>query len=76
MAIFSFYAGNMIRVINIYTAKRALLRGHVKSITDLRFYSDDMDLLGSVGKDGFIFLWKISEEKKPAETQDEDSGVT
>eukprot|EP01090_Pellita_catalonica_P016979 TRINITY_DN502_c0_g1_i1.p1 TRINITY_DN502_c0_g1~~TRINITY_DN502_c0_g1_i1.p1 ORF type:complete len:1115 (-),score=261.55 TRINITY_DN502_c0_g1_i1:90-3434(-) len=54
--------GNMIRVINIYSAQRCLLRGHHQPVTDLQFFSKDDDILGSVGEDGQIYIWKIIED--------------
>ncbi|XP_058787969.1 enhancer of mRNA-decapping protein 4-like [Vicia villosa] len=58
-----------IRVLNIHTAVRSLLRGHTQRVTDLAFFAEDVHLLASVGTDGCVFVWKISEgpddEDKP-----------
>ncbi|WJX31416.1 hypothetical protein P8452_19844 [Trifolium repens] len=58
-----------IRVLNIHTAVRSLLRGHTQRVTDLAFFAEDVHLLASVGTDGRVFVWKISEgpddEDKP-----------
>jgi WD40 repeat protein len=50
----------MIRILNKRTAGRDLLRGHVQAVNDLQFFSDDEDILASCGKDGHIFIWKIT----------------
>jgi len=55
--------GNLIRVINKYTAQRTLIKGHTDQITDMKFFSNEVDILASVGKDGNIFVWKITEVK-------------
>ncbi|XP_020217594.1 enhancer of mRNA-decapping protein 4 [Cajanus cajan] len=58
-----------IRVLNIHTAVRSLLRGHAQRVTDLAFFAEDVHLLASVGTDGRVYVWKISEgpddEDKP-----------
>ncbi|KAK7387201.1 hypothetical protein VNO78_27790 [Psophocarpus tetragonolobus] len=58
-----------IRVLNIHTAVRSLLRGHTQRVTDLAFFAEDVHLLASVGMDGRVYVWKITEgpddEDKP-----------
>ncbi|KAK1269738.1 Enhancer of mRNA-decapping protein 4 [Acorus gramineus] len=58
-----------IRVLNINTALRALLRGHSQRVTDMAFFAEDVHLLASASMDGRIFVWKIGEgpdeENKP-----------
>ncbi|XP_028752811.1 enhancer of mRNA-decapping protein 4 [Neltuma alba] len=58
-----------IRVLNINTALRSLLRGHTQRVTDLAFFAEDVHLLASIGIDGRVYVWKISEgpdeEDKP-----------
>ncbi|KAE8098914.1 hypothetical protein FH972_016942 [Carpinus fangiana] len=58
-----------IRVLNINTALRSLLRGHAQRVTDMAFFAEDVHLLASVGIDGRVYVWKISEgpdeEEKP-----------
>ncbi|OVA19716.1 WD40 repeat [Macleaya cordata] len=58
-----------IRVLNINTASRALLRGHKQRVTDMAFFAEDVHLLASASIDGMVFVWKISEgpdeEDKP-----------
>ncbi|PON57678.1 WD repeat containing protein [Parasponia andersonii] len=58
-----------IRVLDINTALRALLRGHIQRVTDMAFFAEDVHLLASVSVDGRIFIWKINEgpddEDKP-----------
>ncbi|KAH1239729.1 Enhancer of mRNA-decapping protein 4 [Glycine max] len=58
-----------IRVLNIHTAVRSLLRGHTQRVTDLAFFGEDVHLLASVGTDGRVYVWKITEgpddEDKP-----------
>ncbi|XP_021740796.1 LOW QUALITY PROTEIN: enhancer of mRNA-decapping protein 4-like [Chenopodium quinoa] len=58
-----------IRVLNINTALRALLRGHTQRVTDMAFFAEDVHLLASASIEGRIYVWKISEgpgkEDKP-----------
>ncbi|XP_027358344.1 enhancer of mRNA-decapping protein 4-like isoform X1 [Abrus precatorius] len=58
-----------IRVLNINTALRYLLRGHTQRVTDMAFFAEDLHLLASASTDGRIFIWKINEgpdeEDKP-----------
>lgn len=50
-----------IRVLNINTALRSLLRGHTQRVTDMAFFAEDVHLLASASIDGRIFIWKINE---------------
>ncbi|XP_062088020.1 enhancer of mRNA-decapping protein 4-like [Humulus lupulus] len=50
-----------IRVLDINTALRALLRGHTQRVTDMAFFAEDVHLLASVSVDGRVFIWKIHE---------------
>ncbi|XVE50975.1 hypothetical protein DITRI_Ditri02bG0000200 [Diplodiscus trichospermus] len=58
-----------IRILNINTALRSLLRGHTQRVTDMAFFAEDVHLLASASVDGRIFVWKINEgpddEDKP-----------
>ncbi|XP_010252981.1 PREDICTED: enhancer of mRNA-decapping protein 4 [Nelumbo nucifera] len=58
-----------IRVLNINTALRSLLRGHTQRVTDMAFFAEDVHLLASASIDGRVFVWKINEgpdeEDKP-----------
>ncbi|XP_068636513.1 enhancer of mRNA-decapping protein 4 [Aristolochia californica] len=58
-----------IRVLNINTALRALLRGHTQRVTDMAFFAEEVHLLASASIDGRVFVWKIDEgpdkEDKP-----------
>ncbi|XP_057983446.1 enhancer of mRNA-decapping protein 4-like [Malania oleifera] len=58
-----------IRILNINTALRSLLRGHTQRVTDMAFFAEDVHLLASVSIDGRVYVWKISEgpdeEDKP-----------
>ncbi|XP_051192930.1 enhancer of mRNA-decapping protein 4 isoform X2 [Lolium perenne] len=58
-----------IRVLNINTALRSLLRGHTQRVTDMAFFADDVHRLASVSVDGRIYVWRIDEghdeENKP-----------
>lgn len=58
-----------IRVLNINTALRSLLRGHSQRVTDMAFFAEDVPILASASIDGRIYIWKISEgpdeEEKP-----------
>ncbi|XP_039025630.1 enhancer of mRNA-decapping protein 4-like isoform X2 [Hibiscus syriacus] len=58
-----------IRILNINTALRSLLRGHTQRVTDMAFFDEDVHLLASASLDGRIFIWKINEgpdvEDKP-----------
>ncbi|GBG60627.1 hypothetical protein CBR_g8647 [Chara braunii] len=50
-----------IRILNINTALRALLRGHTQRVTDLAFFAEDVHLLASAGADGRVFVRRIEE---------------
>eukprot|EP00252_Welwitschia_mirabilis_P021119 TRINITY_DN5321_c0_g1_i1.p1 TRINITY_DN5321_c0_g1~~TRINITY_DN5321_c0_g1_i1.p1 ORF type:complete len:1265 (-),score=309.02 TRINITY_DN5321_c0_g1_i1:127-3921(-) len=50
-----------IRILNINTALRALLKGHTQRITDMAFFANDVHLLASASSDGRIFVRKIEE---------------
>ncbi|XP_057545386.1 enhancer of mRNA-decapping protein 4-like isoform X2 [Amaranthus tricolor] len=58
-----------IRVLNINTALRSLLRGHTQRVTDMAFFAEDVHLLASASIEGRVYVWKISEgpdeEEKP-----------
>ncbi|XP_037495241.1 enhancer of mRNA-decapping protein 4 isoform X2 [Jatropha curcas] len=58
-----------IRILNINTALRSLLRGHNQKVTDMVFFAEDVHLLASACIDGRVFIRKISEgpdeEEKP-----------
>ncbi|KAK9156395.1 hypothetical protein Sjap_003875 [Stephania japonica] len=56
-----------IRVLNINTALRALLRGHTQRVSDMSFFAEEVHLLASASIDGRIFVWRINEG-----TDDED----
>ncbi|XWS19259.1 hypothetical protein CRYUN_Cryun31cG0000600 [Craigia yunnanensis] len=51
-----------IRILNINTALRALLRGHTQRVTDMAFLAEDVHLLASASVDGRVFVWKINED--------------
>lgn len=51
-----------IRVLNINTALRSLLRGHTQKVTDMAFFAEDVPLLASASIDGRIFVWRINED--------------
>ncbi|KAJ1400379.1 WD40/YVTN repeat-like-containing domain superfamily [Sesbania bispinosa] len=50
-----------IRVLNINTALRYLLRGHTQRVTDMVFFAEDLHLLATASTDGKVFVWKIKE---------------
>ncbi|KAK3129028.1 hypothetical protein QOZ80_6BG0470370 [Eleusine coracana subsp. coracana] len=50
-----------IRVLNINTALRSLLRGHTQKVTDMAFFAEDVHRLASASADGRIYVWKIDE---------------
>ncbi|KAH7572684.1 hypothetical protein JRO89_XS04G0290100 [Xanthoceras sorbifolium] len=58
-----------IRILNIITALRSLLRGHTQRVTDMAFFAEDVHLLASASVDGRFFIWNITEgpdeEDKP-----------
>ncbi|KAL6513964.1 hypothetical protein OROHE_019420 [Orobanche hederae] len=58
-----------IRVLNINTALRSLLKGLAQRVTDMAFFAEDVHLLASASVDGRIYVWKITEgpddEDKP-----------
>ncbi|CAD5180946.1 unnamed protein product [Musa acuminata subsp. malaccensis] len=62
-----------IRVLNINTALRSLLKGHSQRVTDMTFFAEDVHLLASASIDGRVFVWKIDEvpdeENKPQITE-------
>ncbi|CAA0814040.1 Enhancer of mRNA-decapping protein 4 [Striga hermonthica] len=58
-----------IRVLNINTALRSLLKGLGQRVTDMAFFAEDVPLLASASVDGRVYVWKITEspdkEDKP-----------
>ncbi|KAF3667436.1 Varicose-related protein, partial [Capsicum annuum] len=58
-----------IRVLNINTALRSLLKGLAQRVTDMAFFAEDVHLLASASVDGRVYIWKITEgpdeEEKP-----------
>ncbi|KAK4484738.1 hypothetical protein RD792_007331 [Penstemon davidsonii] len=58
-----------IRVLNINTALRSLLKGFTQRVTDMAFFAEDVHLLASASVDGRVYAWKITEgpddEDKP-----------
>ncbi|XP_047938142.1 enhancer of mRNA-decapping protein 4-like [Salvia hispanica] len=58
-----------IRVLNINTALRSLLKGLAQRVTDMAFFAEDVHLLASASVDGRVYVWKITEgsdeEDKP-----------
>ncbi|CAA2997507.1 enhancer of mRNA-decapping 4-like [Olea europaea subsp. europaea] len=58
-----------IRVLNINTALRSLLKGLAQRVTDMAFFAEDVHLLASASMDGRVYVWKIiegpDEEDKP-----------
>ncbi|CAI9295386.1 unnamed protein product [Lactuca saligna] len=51
-----------IRVLNINTALRSLLKGLAQRVTDMAFFAEDVHLLASASMDGRVYVWKITEE--------------
>ncbi|KAF9608068.1 hypothetical protein IFM89_005983 [Coptis chinensis] len=64
-----------VRILNINTALRALLRGHVQRVTDMAFFREEVHLLASVSEDGRLFVWKIN-EGPDAEKKQQITGET
>ncbi|KAK6124039.1 hypothetical protein DH2020_042219 [Rehmannia glutinosa] len=58
-----------IRVLNINTALRSLLKGLAQRVTDMAFFAEDVPLLASASVDGRVYVWRITEgpdgEDKP-----------
>ncbi|CAM8957523.1 unnamed protein product [Rhodiola kirilowii] len=58
-----------IRVLNINTALRSLLKGHNSRVSDTAFFAEDVHLLASASVNGRFYVWKLSEgpdeEDKP-----------
>ncbi|EPS72410.1 hypothetical protein M569_02332 [Genlisea aurea] len=58
-----------IRVLNINTALRSLLKGLTQRVTDMAFFAEDVPILASASMDGRVYVWKITEgpdeEDKP-----------
>lgn len=50
-----------IRVLNINTALRSLLKGLAQRVTDMVFFAEDVHLLASASIDGRVYVWKIIE---------------
>ncbi|XP_051133528.1 enhancer of mRNA-decapping protein 4-like isoform X2 [Andrographis paniculata] len=50
-----------IRVINLHTGSKSLLKGEFAQVTDMAFFAEDVHLLASVGLDGHVCVWKIIE---------------
>ncbi|KAI3496746.1 hypothetical protein L1887_39120 [Cichorium endivia] len=50
-----------IRVLNINTALRSLLKGLAQRVTDMVFFAEDVHLLASASIDGRVYVWKITE---------------
>ncbi|KAL2523831.1 Enhancer of mRNA-decapping protein 4 [Abeliophyllum distichum] len=50
-----------IRVLNINTALRSLLKGLAQRVTDMAFFAEDVHLLASASMDGRVYVWKIIE---------------
>ncbi|KAL5207669.1 hypothetical protein ABZP36_032104 [Zizania latifolia] len=50
-----------IRLLNINTALRSLLRGHTQRVTDMAFFAEDVHHLASASVDGRIYVWRIDE---------------
>ncbi|CAM6073454.1 unnamed protein product [Sphagnum tenellum] len=53
--------GGNIRILNVNTALRALLRGHTQRVTDMSFFGEDVHLLASASADGRVLVRKIVE---------------
>jgi len=51
----------MIRVIQIVTVNRSLLKGHNHTITDIRFFSSKSNRMASVDQGGEIIIWDIAQ---------------
>lgn len=47
------------RVIEIMTAARQLLKGHDAAIVDMKFFSDSEDVLATLDKDGRLVVWSL-----------------
>ncbi|XP_073312106.1 enhancer of mRNA-decapping protein 4 [Primulina huaijiensis] len=50
-----------IRVLNINTALRSLLKGLAQRVTDMAFFAEDVHLLASASVNGRVYVWKINE---------------
>ncbi|XP_076930322.1 enhancer of mRNA-decapping protein 4-like [Bidens hawaiensis] len=51
-----------IRVINLDTALRTLLKGLTQRLTDMVFFAEDVNLLASASGDGQVYVWKVTEK--------------
>ncbi|GFS31706.1 transducin/WD40 repeat-like superfamily protein [Actinidia rufa] len=51
-----------VRVLNINTALRSLLKGLAQRVTDMAFFAEDVHLLASASVDGRVYVWKITED--------------
>lgn len=52
----------MVQIIDKKSGSCGLLKAHSEAITDLQFFSDDNDLLASVGRDGNVFIWRLFQQ--------------
>lgn len=50
-----------IRILNMKTASKRLLRGHSQRVTDMLFFAEDVDLLASASSDGMVVVRRIEE---------------
>ncbi|XP_024976086.1 enhancer of mRNA-decapping protein 4-like [Cynara cardunculus var. scolymus] len=50
-----------IRVLNINTALRSLLKGLAQRVTDMAFFAEEVHLLASASIDGRVYVWKLTE---------------
>jgi hypothetical protein len=62
--------GGYLRVINKYTAKRGLLKGHSLELTDLAFQCNESNVFASINKDGSIIVWEVTESSPDASSVD------
>ena len=50
-------------MINKFTGKRTLLKGHTQQLSDIGFQNSESHVLASVNKDGSIIIWEVTEKE-------------
>uniref|UniRef100_A0A7S3UBK8 Enhancer of mRNA-decapping protein 4 WD40 repeat region domain-containing protein n=1 Tax=Picocystis salinarum TaxID=88271 RepID=A0A7S3UBK8_9CHLO len=67
--------GGPIRVLNPKTGVKTLLRGHAAPVSDMAFFSQKMDVLGSVSNDGKLFVRRLKEKDEGEDAVDIEDEV-
>jgi len=57
----------LLRTLSRSTASRTLLRSHEEPVVDVNFFSRTSDVLGSVGGEGRVVVWRVYEGRGEGE---------